>query len=218
MTSDQHQSAQNVPDNDKPSEEGTLAGRGRWRRWKIDNGIAQIAAAFILVAGTAFVTRATTHQNTTPSPSTSQTIAHSAASVTISEPQSGHVTWETTLDGQAVNLQRGQLVWTFAQLMTNGSIGPFTYPTSGPCTVDYASGTWVCHNVYIGNENDTETYRVCVAILDYAEAFRVVGLLENTQDASEPKAKSKFNFWFASPPPYIHDNSSDSCMSVSRIN
>ena len=36
MTSDQHQSAQNVPDNDKPSEEGTLAGRGRWRRWKID--------------------------------------------------------------------------------------------------------------------------------------------------------------------------------------
>lgn len=181
------------------------------RRRTVDAGLATIVAACILAGGGVgggFIGRATASGTTLTSTTPKATPA--PASVTIAPPTTGDIPYYSTLSGRVYNLQRGQLVWTFFQLVSvDGSLGSQTYPTNGPCTVNYASQTWICPNAYIGKETDNEIYRVCAAILNFSEAFAVVKLIENTY------ASNNLPYWFASPPPYIQDNPA-ACMSVHR--
>ena len=69
------------------------------------------------------------------------TLAHGPASVTIKPPKSFDIPLINNFSGNEVNLQPGQLVWTFNQnIERSGKISPATYPNSGPCTVNYARG------------------------------------------------------------------------------
>ena len=79
----------------------------------------------------------------------------------------------------------------------------------GPCVVDFTKSTWECDNAYIGNTRDTRTFRVCPAVLGYADSREVVELLEIAAD-NNPNEQS----WFDSPPSSIKPNS---CMTVRRI-
>lgn len=182
------------------------------RRRKVDIGVATIVAAVILACGGVagvFIGRATT--SGTSSTSTTSRASNAPTSVTITPPTTGTIPWINTLSGHVVNLQRGELLWTFFQTVNgNGSIASQTYPTSGPCTINSRSKTWTCRKAYIGKPVDHGTYRICVAVLNFSEAYSVVKLIENTY------AKN-LNDWFASPPSYIHDHS-PACVSVPRKN
>jgi hypothetical protein len=199
------------------SERGKVADQGnrpKRRTFKIDGGVATIIAAIILAAGGVAgvaIGRATASGGA--SASTASDASHGAASVTITEPPTGDVKFNTNLSGKVSKLQRGELIWTFAQPVNNGgSFSPNTYPTTGPCTVNYTNGTWICNNVYIGDVKDSGTYRVCAAIVNSPDTFIIVQLLENSETTKVTDRKS----WFTSPPSYIHDNTS-SCMTVHRI-
>jgi hypothetical protein len=200
------------------SERGKVAdqdNRPKRHTFKVDGGWATIIAAVILASGGVVgvvIGRATASGGA--SASTAPDASHGTASVTITEPPSGDVTFNTKLSGNVSNLQRGELIWTFAQAVNNGgSFSPETYPTTGPCTVNYTNSTWICSNVYIGDTKDSGTYRVCAAIVNFSDTFTIVQLLENTDTTKAAGLK----FWFTSPPPYIHDNAT-SCMTVHRIN
>jgi hypothetical protein len=188
--------------------------RPKRRKFKIDGGVATIIAAIILAAGGVvgvIIGRATASGGA--SASTASDASHGAASVTITEPPSGDVRFNTNLSGNVSKLQRGELIWTFAQPVNNdGSFSPDTYPTTGPCTVNYTKGTWICSNVYIGDAKDSGAYRVCAAIVNSPNTFIIVQLLENSGTAKITGRKS----WFTAPPSYIHDNTS-SCMTAHRI-
>lgn len=137
--------------------------------------------------------------------------AGGSASATIMQPVSGNINFVNTLSGEVFNLQRGELVFTFFQVVnTNGSINPQTYPASGPCEVNFTDQTWVCHNAYIGKIRDNGIYRVCAAVINFSDAYAVVELIKNAYAASLPS-------WFTSKPSYISDGSR-ACMSVHRIN
>jgi hypothetical protein len=181
----------------------------------VDIGVATIAAACILAGGGVvglFIGRATTSGAISTLSTPGEALG--PASATIKPPPTGDITFASTLNGHVVNLQRGQSVWTFAQAVTaNGSFGATTYPNAGPCTVDFATNTWTCSNVYIGRPKDNNTYRVCVAILNLPEAYAVVKLIENTYAST----KMNLPYWFTSPPSYLNDNYPH-CMSVHRIN
>jgi hypothetical protein len=189
--------------------------RGKRGKWTVDIGLATIIAAIIVavasVAGVFFIGRATSGASPVP---TAPGASHSPASVVITEPPAGNTTFKTTLSGDVSNLQSGQLIWTFVQAVNNNnSFSPDTYPTEGPCSVNYNNGTWICSGVYIGDPKDTGTYRVCAAVVDSSDAFAIVELLEQTEAGSSLNHR----FWFTSPPPYIHDNT-DACMTIHRIN
>lgn len=185
------------------------------RSWTIDAGLAVIIAALIgLVPATVtfFVGRSTV--SGTKSNSSTSKGAHGAASATITPPATGKVPFVSALSGRVANLQRGELVWTLFQVVNrNGSFGSQTFPTSGPCNVDFSSDTWTCRDAYIGKVSDNKTYRVCVVVLSFSEAYDVVKLIENTY----AKNLKLYPYWFAAPPSFIHDNNA-SCMSVQRIN
>ena len=146
------------------------------------------------------------------------TLAHGPASVTIKPPRSFDIPLINNFSGSEVNLQPGQLVWTFNQnIESDGKISPTTYPDSGPCTVNYALGTWDCRGIYIGNTTDNRYYHVCAAVLSASDALAVVNLLRNTLASRQQHPDPNLKIWFASPPPYIHDDT-PACMSVHRIN
>jgi hypothetical protein len=185
----------------------------RKHRWAIDSGLAQIIAALIAVAGSLiiayFLGQSHATKNTT-SPSAPK-ITHGVARATITPPTTEKIPFASTLSGRVFNLQRGELVWTFFQAVrSNGSFDSQTYPTSGPCKVDFAKNTWTCRDAYIGTIRDHRTYSVCVAVLNFTQAYTVGKLIENTY------AKN-LNYWFASPPSYIH-HTPTACMSVVRKN
>lgn len=188
------------------------------RRRTVDAGVATIVAACILAVGGVvgvLIGRATA--SGTPSAPTKPQATHATTIVSITPPTTGDIPFESTLSGQVVNLQRGQLVWTFFQVVNpDGSLGAQTYPDPGPCIVNYVSQTWSCRKAYIGKPTDTQTYRVCAAILDFADAFKVVRVLENMY-SKNAGTNTSFQYWFTSPPSYIHHNPT-ACMSVHRIN
>jgi hypothetical protein len=141
----------------------------------------------------------------TPVPSASSTPL-GAASVTINEPSTGDITWKDSYSGEAVNLQPGQLVWTFNQGVAGGGFSDKVYPDTGPCAVDYSHQQWTCTDVFVGSEVDHGTYEVCAAIIDTTTAFGIVDdLRSGKKDFSMPL--SSF--------PTIHDGT-PSCMSVHR--
>jgi hypothetical protein len=186
------------------------------RSLTVDVGVATIIAALIVtcgsVAGGVLIGRATAPR-TTPT-STTPKEANGPATATITPPPTGDIPYFSTPHGHVANLQRGQLVWTFFQpVNANGSFGATTYPTAGPCAVNFASGAWTCRDAYIGKPKDTGIYRVCVAILSFSQAYAVVKLIEN----SYATKKMDLPYWFAAPPPYIHDDSA-ACTSDHRIN
>ena len=146
------------------------------------------------------------------------TLAHGPASVTIKPPRSFDIPLINNFSGTEVNLQPGQLVWTFNQnIEGSGKFSPTTYPNSGPCTVNYARGKWSCRGIYIGNTTDDRYYHVCAAVLSTSDALAVVNLLRNTLANRQQHPNPNLKIWFASPPPYIHDDT-PACMSVHRIN
>jgi hypothetical protein len=185
---------------------------GRPKR-TVDGGVATIVAAVILAVGGVagvFIGRATA--SGTPSTSTTSKATPDPASATITLPTTGDIPYMSALSGNVDNLQRGQLVWTFFQIVNaNGSLNPQTYPTDGPCAVDFKDQTWVCHNACVGMPKDKQTYRVCVAIINFSDAYAVVKLVENSE-----LGNPKIPYWFSSPPSYINNNFG-SCMSVHRI-
>jgi hypothetical protein len=208
----------------------TTTGKPKRTARQVDVGLATIVAACILAGGGVagvFIGRATAPSNTatsttpkaTPGKSTS-----SPASVTITPPVSGNIPFESTLSGQIVNLQSGQLVWTFFRnVSSDGSLASQVYPIAGPCVVNFTDQTWTCAKAYIGKQKDDHgAYRVCAAILNFQESFEVVQLIENTYANVNPISSSTANpsanlpDWFASPPSYLHDSPS-SCMTVRRI-
>ena len=108
---------------------------------KVDIGIATIVAAVIVALsgwGT-FIGTKVTASVTNPAPATGAT--QGPESVTINQPSSGTIHWADNYSGGVVNLQPGQLVWTFNQTVTGNSISSSVYPNSGPCTVDYGCGS-----------------------------------------------------------------------------
>jgi hypothetical protein len=197
---------------DNPPESDVAAGRPKRT---VDAGVATVVAAIILAIGGVaggFISHAIAPTSKTAS--SRKPAVRGLAEVTITPPRTGDVKFESTMSGKVVNLQAGQLVWTFTQgVNRDGSFRPETYPSSGPCDVNYTSHRWVCHHVYVGIKKDRETYRVCAAILSLRQAFTVVQVLENTLSKSSSQA-----FWFASPPAYLHDSDDSSCMTVHRVN
>jgi hypothetical protein len=142
----------------------------------------------------------------TPAPSTSTTPL-GPASLTITQPLTGDIHWKDNYSGQAINLQPGQLVWTFNQTVTGGNISDKVYPDTGPCMVDYTHQQWACTGVYVGSESDNKTYMVCAAIIDSKTAFAIVDdLRSEKKDFSIPLSSL----------PSINDKP-PSCMSVHRI-
>lgn len=200
--------ASGSPSSDQPDPAGK-------HKLTVDIGVATIVAAVILAGGGVagiFIGRATT--SGTASALTTSKQAHEPASATITPPVTGDVPYSSTFFGRVDNLQTGQLVWTFFQpVNANGSFGSTTYPTAGPCTINFASRVWTCHKAYVGKPNDNGIYRVCAAILNLPQAYTVVKLIENTYAAP----KMKLPTWFSSPPSYVHDNS-PSCTTVHRVN
>jgi len=188
------------------------------RKRAVNANVATILAACILAIGTvggAYIGRATASK-TTPTP-TASAAAHGPPTLTITPPNKFTIPLINTFSGSAINLQPGQIVWTFNQYVAGKHklFSKDTYPNSGPCVVDYARQTWTCPNIYIGSVNDNNFYHVCAAILSPSDAFVVVNLLRNT--FANRKTHSNLRFWFTSVPPYIHDNS-PACMSVQRTN
>jgi hypothetical protein len=144
------------------------------------------------------------------------TLAHGPVSVTIKPPWRFDIPLINNFSGHEVNLQPGQVIWTFNQnIESNGKFSPTTYPDSGPCTVNYVLGIWDCRRIYIGSTRDKRYYHVCAAVLSASNALDVVNLLRNT--LANRHQNPNLKFWFASPPPYIHDDT-PACMSVHRIN
>jgi hypothetical protein len=125
-------------------------------RWSVDPGLATIVAASIaaLVAVAGGVIGRVTAPGAT-SGSTISKVTQGTPSATITAPTTGKVPFASTLSGRVVNLQRGELVWTFFQMVNgNGSLGSQTYPTSGPCNINFTSNTWTCRDAYIGKISD----------------------------------------------------------------
>jgi hypothetical protein len=185
------------------------------RQRTVDIGWATIVAAMILAVGGVagvFIGLAFA-SGPAPVPAASGP-ARIAASVTIDQPPTGDIRFESNLSGTVEGLKAGQLVWTFAQIVNkDGSFSPVTYPQNGPCIVDYSTRKWTCRHVFIGLVKDSETFRVCAAIVTLPEASVVVTRLENTF-SKNPGLIS----WFTSPPNYVDDRSDASCMSVHRVN
>jgi hypothetical protein len=209
-TSGQSDSSEQASISGKPEQVNT-SGKSKWA---VDAGWATIMAALITVLGgfslTYFLGQSTAAKNA----STGSRANDGVTIATISPPMTGDISFENTLYGHISNLQRGESLWTFFQVVKrDGSINSQTFPITGPCTVSFTSNIWTCHNAYIGTIKDEETYRVCVAVLNFSEAHMVTELIENTY-ATKIQG---YSYWFNSPPSYIHDNSS-ACMSVTRIN
>jgi hypothetical protein len=180
-------------------------------RWKLDVGWAAVIAALIGAAalvGVAFFAGTKTSSSGSTTTTSSKGSAN-PASVTIDPPSTGTIHWADNYSGDAVNLQPGQLVWTFNQTVTGDSISASVYPNSGPCNVDYSRHRWACNHIYVGTSGDKKKYRVCVAILSDSNALEVVNMLRTSE-------KKNSVWWFTTPPPYIHDNT-PACMSVDRI-
>lgn len=189
----------------------SVTGEGR-RKLSVDAGLASIICACIALVPSSATFVVTKLLASSSSSTVTKTTAKATPRVSISEPPSGMVDYMSSYSGKVVNLGPGQMVWTFNQPVIHESISPLTYPNTGPCTVDYAKGTWSCADIYVGSQNDTGSYRVCAAILDSAEAFAVVNLLRN---AHVGKASANI-FWFTAPPSYIHDYS-NACTTIRRL-
>jgi hypothetical protein len=203
-----------------PSDRGdsSKGGTPEKHRRVVDIGRATILAACITAAGVvlaAFIGGRASVSGATPTPTASSKATYGPTSVAITPPKNFNIPLVNTLSGHEVNLQHGELVWTFNQYVSkDGSFSQRTYPNSGPCTVDYTRQTWVCSNIYIGSANDNRSYKVCAAILSTSDALQVVNLLRNTR--ANRNKDPNLRFWFNSPPPYIHD-ATPACMAVHRI-
>lgn len=188
----------------------------RKHRLTVDVGVATIVAACISPVAAvviAFFVGQGTAQPATPSLTTPK-VSHGPASVMITQPSAGRISFVSTLSGHVYKLQRGELVWTFFQPVNgNGSFAQQTYPIAGPCTVTFTKNLWTCRGAYIGKIKDHQMYRVCAAILNFAEAYTAGKLIENTY---APNLKAD-PYWFTSPPAYIHDYS-PACTTVTRQN
>jgi hypothetical protein len=142
----------------------------------------------------------------TPSPSASLVVP---AVLTIDQPPSADITWKDNYYGTALNLQPGQLVWIFGQVVTQGKPSTKVYPQIGPCAVDYTKHKWSCEAEYMGKKPptvDNKTYEVCAAIIDSNMAHAIVSALSAGQQGySLPLSQL----------PFIHDGT-PSCMSVRR--
>src|SRR5690242_2747633 len=169
------------PDETPPAQsEPSGAPEKKRRKWAVDPGLASIIVALIPIVGAlgGYIGHATApSKSLSPAASASPS---SAASVTIDAPVSGKVKQESTYTGSIINLHPGDSVWVFFQgFDKNGSIDPQTYPTSGPCVVDFSKNTWSCGEVFVGKSGvDSATYRVCPAVLNFTESHAVVELLE----------------------------------------
>ena len=184
---------------------------GKHHKRTVDIGVATIVAACITailgIVGLVYVARVTAPTSAAPKTS------HGTVHISITSPATATISYQSTLSGTINNLQPGQLVWTFFQFVNrNGTLGSQIYPTSGPCRVDFTSHIWTCPGAYIGAINDSHSYRVCAAILNFSEANATVNLIENTyaKDANLP-------YWFTSVA-FKAMRISEACMSVSRIN
>jgi hypothetical protein len=192
------------------------------RKLQLDPGVATVLATLITVigAGIGWLIVHFFPSAGSPNPENSPTSAASTsyivpASVTIYPPKNGDITHQTSFSGGVTNLQPGQSVWTFFQVMgKGGKINPTTYPTEGPCVIDFSSQTWKCDNVYVGHVSDNETYQICPAILNLSQSAEVVKFLENAAADSALHNKSLV-YWFASPPSYINQKI---CTPAHRVN
>lgn len=193
------------------------------RKWAVDQGVATIVAAVasiiaaLIGVGGGWLIGHFTASNTSQSPSASTSSV--PASVSIDSPV-GKITQETSFTGGITNLQAGESVWVFFQAEDKfGNINPVTYPTSGPCVVDFVKNTWNCDDVYVGKITDSATYRICPAVLNFTQSNDVVKLLEAAAAVAANSSKTTHNkipvSWFNSPPSYIHQQS---CISVPRTN
>jgi hypothetical protein len=186
------------------------------RKWGVDQGLATIVGAVIGVAGSLLVVHFTA-SSASPAPAVS-TSSSVPVSVSIDSPV-GKIKQETYFTGGITNLQPDESVWVFFQAVDkSGNINPVTYPTSGPCVVDFAKNTWNCDDVYVGKITDSGTYRICPAVLNSSQSNEVVKLLE--AEAVDPNSSKTTNnkspaYWFNSPPPYINQQI---CISVPRTN
>jgi hypothetical protein len=191
------------------------------KRWSLDQGVATVVGAIIGVAGSLLVVHFTT-SSSTPSDAAS-TPSSTPASVSIYSPASGNIHWETSFAGDVTNLHPGESVWVFYQAVDKrGNASPMTFPTRGPCAVNFAKNTWKCDHVYVGKPTDKGKYRICPAVLNFSQSNEVVRLLQvtaadpaNQPDAHPSSAGSVLVEWFASPPSSINPQS---CISVPRIN
>jgi hypothetical protein len=194
----------------EPKPEG--AKEKKKRKFELDPGLALVIATSITVAagGCGALIAHLTASSGSPIPAAS-TASSAPASVSIDSPVSGTIERESTYTGSIRNFHPGDSVWVFFQSVDKeGNINPETYPTSGPCVVDFAKNTWNCDEVFVGKITDSATYRVCAAILNFSESHAVVKLLEIA--AANVKGSAS---WFESPPSYIN---SQSCISVPRVN
>lgn len=190
------------------------------RKWVVDQGLATIVGAVIGVAGSLLVvhfTAASASPTSSASPATSASASpNAAASVTLNPPVNGDIKHQTSFSGHEANLQPGESVWTFFQVVEqkSGKTNPTTYPTQGPCVIDFSSKTWKCDNVYVGHVSDNETYQICPAILNFSQSATVVKLLANAAVDSALHNNSLV-YWLASPPSYINPQT---CTPAHRIN
>lgn len=185
------------------------------RKLAVDPGLAAIVAAVIAAAAGVvggFIGNASTSGPGPGSAASNPKGRIVNTIVTITPPITGDIRFESTLSGHVSDLQKGNMIWTFFQVIqSSGQVDPMTYPTNGPCTVNFSKGTWACPDVYVGKQKDSGTYRICVAVINFSEARTAVGLDENSE-----LQDTGLQSWFPAPPPYINRNP-NSCISVHRI-
>jgi hypothetical protein len=210
------------PAQPQPSPAGPQPSPQGKRKLELDQGVATVLAAVITVialgigglVGHFWLSTGSPNPGGSPTPAAS-TSSSVPASVTIYPPANGDITHQTSFSGRVANLQPGQSVWTFFQVVEkSGKINPTTYPAEGPCVIDFSSQTWKCDNVYVGHVSDNETYQICPATLNLSQSAEVVKFLENAAADSALHDKSLV-YWFASPPSYINQKI---CTPAHRVN
>jgi hypothetical protein len=218
MTATPPAQSQSSPTGQSPSQAGPQPKSKEKKKIEVDPGLATIVAAGVgllgVVIGVVGAVVVAHVSASTASPSHAASASPSApASVVINPPSNDKIPHQANFFGHVTNLQPGESVWTFFQVVEKGGkVNPTTYPTEGPCAINYASQTWKCDNVYVGHVKDSEMYQICPAILNSSQSSEVVKSLENSAVDSALNNKNLV-YWTSSPPSYINPQS---CITVTR--